>query len=83
VVNDLQKQPGYQQIDLSPGTFEGFSAVHWEFLDRESGVLLHKEDEVFTDSNGDSVAVLTQAPAGDYAGLAAQFASLRRTLSMK
>jgi serine/threonine protein kinase len=83
VVNDLQKQPGYQQIDLSPGTFEGFSAVHWEFLDRESGVLLHKEDEVFTDSNGDSVAVLTQAPARDYAGLAAQFASLRRTLSMK
>jgi hypothetical protein len=83
VINARQKHDGYQQIDLSTRKFEGFSAVHWEFLDRESGVLVHKEDEFFTDQNGDSVAVLTQASAGNYAGLARQFASVRQTLSMK
>ena len=83
VINALAEQPGYKQLDLTAGTFQGYPAEHWEFLVRESGVLLHKEDEFFIDSmNGDSVAVLTQAPADQYSALASRFATLRQSLSM-
>jgi serine/threonine protein kinase len=83
VVSSLEQQPGYSQIDLSRGTFEGFPAVHWEFTVDESGVQLHKEDEFFTDTNnGDSVAVLTQAPESEYASLSSGFSDLRQSLSM-
>jgi hypothetical protein len=84
VISSLQGQPGYQQLDLSPDTFDGFPALHWEFLVDEGGVLMHKEDEFFIDTeNGDGVAVLTQAPASEYATLAPAFAGLRESLSMK
>jgi hypothetical protein len=83
VINALAQQSGYRQLDLTAGTFEGYPAEHWEFLVKESGVLLHKEDEFFTDTaNGDSVAILTQAPAGQYRALANQLSTLRQTLSM-
>ncbi len=83
VVDSLQQQPGYSQIDLSRGTFEGFPAVHWEFEVSESGVLLQKEDEFFYDtSNGSSVAVLTEAPASEYGNYSKEFDSLRQTLAM-
>ncbi len=46
-------------------------------------MLLRKEDEFFIDSSdGDGVAVLTQAPAADYGTYSSQFAALRQTLSM-
>lgn len=83
VISALAQQPGYSQIDLTAGTFQGYPAEHWEFVVKESGVLLHKEDEFFIDTvNGDGVAVLTQAPADQYSALASRFAALRQTLSM-
>jgi serine/threonine-protein kinase len=83
VINQLQQEPGYSQIDLSRTTFEGFPAVHWEFTVEESGELLQKEDVFFTDTaNGDSVAVLTAAPASEYGQLANQFANLMQSLTM-
>jgi S1-C subfamily serine protease len=83
VIDGLRGQPGYQQLDLSPDTVDGFPALHWEFLVDEGGVLMHKEDDFFIDTtNGDGVAVLSQAPADQYSGLASEFASLRSTLSM-
>jgi hypothetical protein len=52
-------------------------------LVRESGVLLHEVDEFFIDTtDGYHVAVLTEAPAGQYNALAPEFASLIQTLSM-
>jgi S1-C subfamily serine protease len=83
VIAALQQESDYQQLDLSPTTFDGFPALHWEFVVSESGVLLHKEDIFFIDTNNNSaVAVLTSAPADQYAGLASDFAILRQTLSM-
>jgi hypothetical protein len=83
VINAIEQEPGYQQIDLSPTTFDGFPALHWEFVVRESGALLHKEDVFFIDtSNGDGVAVLTSAPADQYPGLSSEFSALAQTLSM-
>ena len=82
VINALASQPGYRQLDLTTGTFEGYPAEHWEFVVRESGVLLHKEDEFFIDTSGNSVAVLTQSPADQYASLASKFAAVRQSLSM-
>ncbi len=82
VISALEQQPGYKQLDLSAGTFDGYPAEHWEFEVRESGILLHKEDEFFIDGSGNGVAVLTQAPAGTYSTLAPGFASVRRSLTM-
>lgn len=83
VMNTVSQDPGYQLIDLSAGTFEGFTALHWEFVVDHNGVLVHQEDEFFIDSNnGDSVAVLTGAPAAQYPGYASLFAALRQTLAM-
>jgi putative serine protease PepD len=84
VIAALETQPGYEQLDMSPETFDGFPALHWEFLVRESGVLLHKEDVSFIDTDNDTaVGVLTQAPAGEYPDLADSFAQLTNTLSMR
>lgn len=84
VISALSREPGYQQLDLTSSTFDGYSAEHWGFLVKEKGgELLHKEDLFFIDTtNGDGVAVLTQAPASQYSGLASRFASLRQSLSM-
>ena len=65
------------------GIFDGFNALRWEFLVNQGGVLLHKEDEFFVDTNNNAgVAVLTQAPASEYTSDASAFAALRQTLAM-
>jgi hypothetical protein len=82
-INMLEQEPGYQLIGITPSQAAGFSALDWEFTVDEQGVLLQKEDVFFIDSdNGDSVGVLTQAPASVYAGVASAFALLRDTLVM-
>jgi hypothetical protein len=79
----VSQEPGSQQLDLSPTTFNGYPALHWEFLVRESGPVLHEEDEFIVDTtSGDNVAALTQAPESQYAGLASAFAALRDSLSL-
>jgi S1-C subfamily serine protease len=83
VINATEQSPGYQQLDLSSTTFDGFPAVHWEFVLQQSGELVQKEDIFFIDSDTDEgVAVLTSAPAGQYSALASDFSILRVTLSM-
>jgi S1-C subfamily serine protease len=83
VISAVERDPGYEQLDLSADTFDGFPALHWEFLVREGGVLVHKEDEFFVDTDdGDGVAVLTQAPADEYSSLAPELTASRDTLSM-
>ena len=65
------------------GTFEGYPAEHWEFQVSESGVLLQKRGRVSSSTaTASGVAVLTQAPANQYAGLASRFASLRQTFAV-
>jgi Trypsin-like peptidase domain len=84
VIAVLEKEPGYEQLDMSSTTLDGFPALHWEFLVRESGVLLQKEDVSFIDTANDTaVGVLTEAPAGQYSTLADSFSPLRNSLSMK
>jgi S1-C subfamily serine protease len=83
VIDALQGQPGYQQLDMSSTTLDGFPALHWEFLVRQGGVLLHKEDVFFIDTdNDDGVGILTSAPASQYGQLASSFAILRDSLAM-
>ena len=83
VIDSLEGQPGYRQLDLSSTTLDGFPALHWEFLVREDGVLLHKEDVFFIDTdNDDGVGILTSAPAGQYLDLASSFSALRQSVSM-
>jgi hypothetical protein len=81
VISQLEKDPGYQQLDQSSETFNGTQALHWEFRVEQSGVIVHKEDVFFTAPNGDGVAVLTQAPDSEYEALRGQFAKLRKSLS--
>jgi hypothetical protein len=82
VISQLEKDPGYQQLDQSTETFNGTQALHWEFRVEQSGVSVHKEDVFFTAPNGDGVAVLTQAPDSEYEALRGPFAKLRRSLSL-
>ncbi len=83
-INSLQDQPGYKQLELSSGTFQGNPAERWKFLVIESGVLLEKEDLFFNADNGSrGFGVLTQAPASEYPALAPQFAQLRQSLVVK
>jgi serine/threonine protein kinase len=83
VLKELEPQPGYSLIDLSRETFDGFPAVHWEFTVEESGVLLQKEDEFFQDTTtGAAFAILTSAPADQYAAMASEFASLRNSVAI-
>ncbi len=82
-INALSQQPGYQLIKLGPSTVDGFNALDWEFTVDQGGVLLQKEDVFFVDTDtNEGVAVLTQAPASEYASDAAAFALLRQTLIM-
>jgi S1-C subfamily serine protease len=77
VVDVLRKSPGYREIDLTRSTFLGHEAVVWEFVVRESGRLLHKQDVFFVDDHGRGVAILTQAPDANYEGVRSDFAALR------
>jgi Probable lipoprotein LpqN len=83
VIAAISKLPGYQQLDLSADTVDGFPALRWEFLVTESGVLMHKVDEFVVDTDtGGNVAVLTQAPADEYPTVASEFDALRQTLTI-
>jgi hypothetical protein len=82
VEQGLVTQPGYRELAFTPTTFQGYDAVDWRFLVLEHGVLLHKEDTFFLDYAGDGVAILTQAPAGQFWRWASAFAHIRQSLSI-
>jgi hypothetical protein len=77
----LQTEPGYRELAYELTQFNGYPALYWEFVVPESGVLLHKVDVFFTDARGNDVAVLTEAPEGDWSRLAAGFAAIRASLT--
>jgi hypothetical protein len=79
VVDAVRGSPGYEEIDLSRTTFHGSDAVTWEFVVREGGRLLHKEDVFFVDEAGRGVAILTQGADSDYGDERDGFASLRES----
>lgn len=81
VIQAVRQTPGYSEIGLTRETFNGYDALHWEFVDKEAGQFVHKEDEFFVDQNGDGFAVLTEAAAADYPDLTDTFAQLRSSLS--
>jgi hypothetical protein len=81
VIASVGQQPGYRELGLTNGTFDGRPAAQWEFVVAESGVLLHKQDVFLTSPSGAGIAILTSAPAGAYASLAGRFAALRRSLA--
>jgi hypothetical protein len=81
VIAQLEKAPGYHLLDLSPEKLNGTEALHWEFQVEDAGTTLHKEDVFLISSNGNGVAVLTQAPDSEYESLSSQFRALRQSFS--
>jgi hypothetical protein len=78
--SSLAAQPGYQELAFESTTFGGYDAINWEFLVREHGVLLRKQDTFFVDDTGASFAVLTQAPAATYGRWVRAFRHVRGSL---
>jgi hypothetical protein len=75
--SSLAAQPGYRRLSFTATTFQGYEAIRWEFVVREDGVLLRKVDIFFSDTVGDSFAILTQAPAASYRYWAALYANVQ------
>jgi S1-C subfamily serine protease len=80
---DLERQAGYQRIELRRSTFQGYDSVRWEFVVRESGVLLHKVDVFFISDNGDGFALLTQTQDSMYGDSEALFDQVRASLTVQ
>jgi hypothetical protein len=76
----LAGQPGYRRLRFAPVTFAGYDGVDWEFIVPEKGVLLHKQDTFFNDESGHGFAILTQAPAGQFARWRSAFEQVRQSL---
>jgi hypothetical protein len=76
----LAGQPGYRRLRFAPITFGGYDAVDWEFVVSEKGVQLHKQDTFFDDASGNGFAILTQAPANQFARWRAAFEQVRQSL---
>ena len=62
----LVSQPGYRRLAFESASLAGYNAWRWDFAVREEGVLLRKSDIFFTTADGDSFAVLIQAPVSSW-----------------
>jgi hypothetical protein len=81
VVQALSTQPDYRELLFARTTnYQGYDSVDWKFLVSEQGVLLEKEDSFFFDDDGNSFAVLTQAPADQFARWRLAFSHIRHSL---
>jgi hypothetical protein len=78
-IHRLHGRPGYQELDLSPVSFEGHDALHWEFVVDQGGRSVHKEALFFEDQGGRGVTIVTQAPAAQYGAWSKYFAATRRS----
>ena len=81
-INQVSQQPGYQQLGLNSNTVNGNPGERWEFRVNESGVVEHSVDQFIITPSGDGLAILTQAPASQYASLAKEFTALRQTIAV-
>jgi hypothetical protein len=82
VVAALRRQSGYREIAYERTSFGDYDALYWEFEVIESGRLLHKVDLIFIDEYDQGVAILTQAPADEWAEWASSFAEIRDSLTL-
>lgn len=82
VVAALRRQRGYSEISYSLFNFGGYNALYWEFVVPEGGVLLHKEEVVFTSTNGDDFGVLVQAPAAVFSDYSSFFTDVFNSLTV-
>lgn len=76
----LKVQEGYSRRSLERTKHGRLPAVRWEFDVVEAGLGLRKVDVFLTDADGDRIAVLTQAPASEFARHARLFDLLRTSL---
>jgi hypothetical protein len=83
-ISAVSAETGYRRISLRIVRVNGASTLDWQFVVREDGMLLRKEDKFFSyPARHETFAVLTQAPVGQYPRLATEFAQLRATLVMR
>lgn len=82
-ISQVSQQPGYQQLGLTSNTVDGNPGERWEFLVNDNGVVEHSVDQFIVTPNGDGLAILTQAPASQYASLAKEFTALRQTIAVR
>lgn len=82
VVAALRREQGYQELDYTLFSFQGYNALYWEFLVPEGGVLLHKVEVVFTSGNGDDFGLLVQAPDNVYSSYSTFFTDVLNSLTV-
>ncbi len=82
VVAHLRAETGYQERAHRLATFDGYSALYWEYLVPEHGVLLHKVNIMFVDENREGFGVLTESPASEWQAWAPTFETLRDSLTV-
>ena len=82
-ISQVSQQPGYQQLGLTSNTVNGNPGERWEFLVNDNGVVEHSVDQFIVTPHGDGLAILTQAPASQYASLAEEFTALRQTIAVR
>lgn len=76
-------RPDYKELRVENIKFRGYPAVIWAFeVDRDGG-RVRVEDVFFADNTGTGWAVLTQAPAEEYANVADEFAQIRETFAIR
>ena len=78
----LRRQPAYERLAFESTSFLGYDACVWEFVVEQDDVLLRKADVFFTTENGDSYAVLIQAPADDYRSRLAVLEAVRESVTL-
>jgi hypothetical protein len=76
----LLRQDTYRRLGLTRQKLGGFDALRWDFHVVESGVRLRKVDVFLTDGGRNRIAVLTQAPHGEFGRYAELFSRLRASL---
>lgn len=76
VLAGLRTENGYRELSLTHTTFQGYEALRWEFEVPERGTLLHKTDTFFITGTGSEWAILSQAPAVDWARVAPAFSAI-------
>jgi hypothetical protein len=80
VLAALEKQPGYELVGLTNGTFAGTPSLSWEFIVNQDGIRLHKIDTFFV-SAGHGWAMLVQAPEAVWSGMQSLLTSYEMTFS--
>lgn len=83
VIAGLRSENGYRELSITHTTFQGYQALRWEFEVPEHGTLLHKIDTFFITNTGSEWAILSQAPARDWARVAPAFTAIESSFQAK